>query len=250
MNLEMKLNKEAEDIYVRLGVPMPYCVMSQYYNGEELYKRMLLDIIVGKYKPLNRIYLDDRYYNYSNDIESSKGNIYKIVSKNSDKIYIGSTCFSIEDRLKKHILDYEFYNSYNEHYTSSFEVIKCGDICIELLESLENVSREELKKKESEYIHKNLGICVNILDPVSRGALYDNKEEKQKRRLEKDRYMLKETCKYVIENNVSISSMEDMYIVYMKLKKYIKDKLYKLENDYYSVLMEVGRLSNIMIDAK
>ena len=85
---------------------------------------------------------------------------------------------------------------------------------------------------------------------MSRGALYDNKEEKQNRRLEKDRYMLKETCKYVIENNVSISSMEDMYIVYMKLKKYIKDKLYKLENDYYSVLMEVCRLSNIMIDEK
>jgi len=247
MNLEMNLNKEAEEIYVKLGVAMPYSVMTRYYNGEELYKRMLLDIINGKYKPVNRIYLDDRYYNYSNDIESSKGNIYKIVSKNSDKIYIGSTCFSIEDRLKKHVLDYEFYNSYKEHYTSSYEVLRCGDVSIELLESLENVSREELEKKESEYIHKNLGICVNILDPVSRRALYDNKEEKQKRHSEKNRYMLKETCKYVIENKVSISSMEDMYIVYMKMKKYIKDKLYKLENDYYSVLIEIGRLSNISV---
>jgi len=247
MNLGMKLNKEAEDIYVRLGIPMPYCVMTGYYNGEELYKRMLLDIIVGKYKPLNRIYLDDRYYNYSNDIESNKGNIYKIVSKNSDKIYIGSTCFSIWDRLKKHVLDYEFYNSYKEHYTSSYEVLRYGDVSIVLLESLKNVSREDLEKKECEYIHKNIDVCVNIQDPVSRKALYDNSKEKENRRLEKDRYMLKEVCKYVLENNVSISSMEDMYIVYMKIKKDIKDKLYKLENDYYIVLMEIVRLSNIVV---
>jgi len=51
----------------------------------------------------------------------------------------------------------------------------------------------------------------------------------------------------VLENNVSISSMEDMYIVYMKIKKDIKDKLYKLENDYYIVLMEIVRLSNIVV---
>lgn len=243
----MKLNKEAEEVYVRLGIAMPYCVMTRYYSGDELYNRMLMDIIIGKYKPLNRIYLDDRYYNYSKDMETRKGNIYRIVSKNSNKIYIGSTCFEIDERLKKHELDYEFYNIYKEHYTSSYEVLRCGDARIELLESLENVSREELEKKESGYIHKNIDVCVNIQDPVSRKALYDNKAEKEKRRLEKDRYMLKETCKYVIENKVIISSMEDMYIVYMKLKKDIKDKLYKLENEYYSVLMEIGRLSNISV---
>jgi len=39
-----------------------------------------------------------------------------------------------------------------------------------------------------------------------------------------------------------------MYIVYMNIKKDIKEKLYKLEYDYYSMIMEIYRLNNIMIE--
>jgi hypothetical protein len=243
----MKLNKDVEEVYVRLGIAMPYCVMTRYYFGEELYKRMLIDIILCKYKPINRIILkEDRKYDFR-ERNSMIGNIYKIVSKNSEKIYIGSTCMKIEDRFIRHILDYEFYNRYKDNYVSSFEVIKCGDARIELLESLDNIGKEELLIKESKYIHNNIDVCVNILDPCSNKVLYDNSLEKEKRRLEKDRYMLKETCKYVIENNVGISSMEDMYIVYMKLRKDIKDRLYDMESGYFGMLNEICRLSNILV---
>ena len=119
-----------------------------------------------------------------------------------------------------------------------------------MLESIENIGKEELEKKESEYIHKNIDVCVNILDPVSRVTLYDNSCEKESRRLEKDRYMLKETCKYVMENGISINDMEDMYIVYMKLRKEIKDRLYDMEAGYYGIMNEIWRLNNIMMDVK
>ena len=244
----MKINKEIEDIYVKLGINMSYDVMKRYYEGDELYKRMAIDIVRGKYKPINKIIIEDRYYNYSKDITTKRCNIYKIISVNTDKIYIGSTCFSIYDRFKKHTLDYEFYNKYKTHYVSSFEIIKCGACSVELLESFDNIEKKELEKKESEYIYANINICVNIQDPVSRKALYDNTDEKEQRHKEQNKYMINEVSKYVVENNINISSMEDMYIVYMKIKNIIKEKLYKLEYDYYSTIMEVYRMNNIMLE--
>jgi hypothetical protein len=244
----MQINKDAEDTYIKLGINMPYEVMKKYYEGDKLYKRMAIDIVRGKYKPINKIIIEDRYYNYSKDIATKKCNIYKIISKNKEKIYIGSTCFSIYDRLNKHILDNEFYNKYKEHYVSSYEIIKYGDCNIELLESFNNIEKKELEKKESEYIKANVNICVNIQDPTSRKALYDNSEEKEQRRKERDKYMINEISNYIVLNNINISSMEDMYIVYMNIKKDIKEKLYKLEYDYYSMIMEIYRLNNIMIE--
>jgi len=244
----MQINKDAEDTYIKLGINMPYEVMKKYYEGDKLYKRMAIDIVRGKYKPINKIIIEDRYYNYSKDIATKKCNIYKIISKNTEKIYIGSTCFSIYDRLNKHILDNEFYNKYKEHYVSSYEIIKYGDCNIELLESFNNIEKKELEKKESEYIKANVNICVNIQDPTSRKALYDNSEEKEQRRTARNKYMINEISNYIVLNNINISSMEDMYIVYMNIKKDIKEKLYKLEYDYYSMIMEIYRLNNIMIE--
>lgn len=83
----MQINKEIEDGYVKLGINMPYDVMKRHYEGLSLYKRMAVDIILGKYKPKNKIIINDRYYNYSKDITTKCCNIYKIISVNTDKIY-------------------------------------------------------------------------------------------------------------------------------------------------------------------
>ena len=58
---------------------------------------------------------------------NSNGKVYKIISNNSDRIYIGSTGFEIYDRLNKHMLDYEFYEKHKYHYCSSYEVLKNGE---------------------------------------------------------------------------------------------------------------------------
>ena len=183
---------------------------------------MLCDIIMNKYKPLNRIFQNEKPNNDFKEYINNDGNVYKIISKNTNKIYIGSTYFSIYDRLNKHILDYQFYTQYKNNYVSSYEVIKYGDCNIELLESFDNIEKKELEKKESEYIKANVNICVNIHDPMSKKALYDNSEEKEQRRKERDKYMINEISNYIVLNNINISSMEDMYIVYMNIKKEIK----------------------------
>jgi hypothetical protein len=107
----MKLNKEAENVYIKLGINMPYSVMTMYYKGIDLYKRMLCDIIMNKYKPLNRIFQNEKPNNDFKEYINNDGNVYKIISKNTNKIYIGSTSMKIEYRLRKHIMIMNFIKS-------------------------------------------------------------------------------------------------------------------------------------------
>ena len=66
----------------------------------------------------------------------NSGRIYKIVSESTDKIYIGSTIRTVEERLELHEEQYEtwFNTSFESGYCSSFEILKYGNYKIELLE--------------------------------------------------------------------------------------------------------------------
>jgi group I intron endonuclease len=99
---------------------------------------------------------------YENVYEN--GFVYKIVSKNTEKIYIGSTSISLEKRLKQH----EYMSATKQKKTQSFEIIKYGDYEIKLLESFENISEADLRRKETEFIRKFEHICVNIGVPIKR----------------------------------------------------------------------------------
>ena len=92
-----------------------------------------------------------------------KGNIYKIVSDRTDKIYIGSTVKSLEERLQEHEYDYEtwYYKNFRRGYVSSFEILKYGDYKIILVEEYPCSSYEELRKREGYYQICNFFICVN-----------------------------------------------------------------------------------------
>jgi predicted GIY-YIG superfamily endonuclease len=58
-----------------------------------------------------------------------KGNIYKIVSDSTDKIYIGSTVKTLEKRLEYHENSYEiwYHKDFRRGYCTSFEILKYGD---------------------------------------------------------------------------------------------------------------------------
>jgi hypothetical protein len=83
-----------------------------------------------------------------------KGNIYKIVSDSTDKIYIGSTVKSLEERLEEHENDYElwFNKEFKSGYISSFEILKYEDAYIELLEEYPCENKQQLFKREGEMI--------------------------------------------------------------------------------------------------
>jgi hypothetical protein len=218
----MILNTEKEDVYIRMGINMPYGVMCLYYKGEELYERMLMDIMNYKYKPINRIYIKDNLKNVSRlqNLGMSSGKIYKIISNNSNKIYIGSTYKCLEDRLKQHETDYNNYKVCGHNYISSFEVLKNGNYSIVLIEDLGNIDRLVMEERESIYIKNNLEISVNIIDPKSHHLLYDNSIERKTRTNNKKHLLVNDIIKYIIENNENINNMEDMYKIYMKRRIY------------------------------
>ncbi len=89
-----------------------------------------------------------------------KAYIYGIHTNNSKDMYVGSTTKSLEHRLKNHEWRYKRYlKDDTEKYISSYEVLKQGDYYIELIDELDNVSKEDIYKTEGYYI--KLFRCVN-----------------------------------------------------------------------------------------
>lgn len=88
----------------------------------------------------------------------SKGKIYKIVSENNS-VYIGSTTQILEKRMSQH----------KSKLDCSCYLLGCLDYCyIELIEEVISDNKEDLLKKEREYIKKyreNKIKVVNINNP-------------------------------------------------------------------------------------
>ena len=93
--------------------------------------------------------------------------IYKLTSSNTDKVYYGSTCSSLNQRKQTHISQYKSWLNKKGPYVSSFEIVKYDNCEITLLENFPCNSSQELLKKEGEYIRNNT--CVNKNKP---GCIY------------------------------------------------------------------------------
>jgi ribosomal protein S27AE len=91
----------------------------------------------------------------------NNGKIYKIVSDQIDKIYIGSTTKKLSERMTRHRIDFKKWQNGRFHYVTSFELIKLGDCKIILLEEYPCFSNENLRKREQYYIDLNKDVCVN-----------------------------------------------------------------------------------------
>ena len=89
-----------------------------------------------------------------------KGKIYKLYSPSKNLVYYGSTTETISRRLSKHLTDYNRYNNkITTRYVNSFKILECPDYKIELVEDYPCNNRQQLCKKEGEYIKANE--CVN-----------------------------------------------------------------------------------------
>lgn len=76
-----------------------------------------------------------------------QGKIYKIVSANSSKCYVGSTILKLNKRFQHHRC---CYNT-NSNACSSVEVFECGDVSIELIKEYPCNSKRELEREEGKY---------------------------------------------------------------------------------------------------
>ncbi len=119
-----------------------------------------LDICVNKQIPKNISDPVLRKNKYAN------GKIYKIISKNTNMIYIGSTIQTLAQRMTGHCKDYRYYINKTMHYTSSVDMLEQGDYEIVELEKYPCNNNDELLLKEQEYIDKFRDICVNRQNAV------------------------------------------------------------------------------------
>jgi len=87
------------------------------------------------------------------------GYVYKIISNETDKCYVGSTKNKLNDRFNSHKSDYKKYINGNPKYNTSFQIIKYDDAMIVLIDEIEFEDKKELYQLEGKYI-KELS-CVN-----------------------------------------------------------------------------------------
>ena len=83
------------------------------------------------------------------------GKIYKIVSNECDKVYIGSTFQNINIRFSKHKHDLKRWKDGRFRFVSSFDIIKYPDAKIIELSSYENITKKDLLKLEDDFIKNN-----------------------------------------------------------------------------------------------
>ena len=104
--------------------------------------------------------------------------IYVIKSKQTNNVYIGSTCQSLDKRLNDHKYNYKRWLNGKYDYTSSYEIIKYNDCYIELLEAYSCDTKQELHKREGYHIKNNVN-CVNrfVAGRTIKEYREDNKEK-------------------------------------------------------------------------
>ena len=130
------------------------------------------------------------------------GYIYIIRSKQTDKVYIGSTFYTLKQRLSGH--------KCNKKCTS-VEILKYGDATIELLESYECENKEQLERREGQYQRQYNCVNKHIAGRTKKEYRQDNKET-----------IAEKNKEYLQQNKEARAEYEKKY--YQKNKEKINEK--------------------------
>jgi hypothetical protein len=146
-------------------------------------------------------------------------NFYKITSTNTDKVYIGSTKKSINERLQKHEANYRHFKDGKTNYTTSFEILEFKNCKIELLENKFCQSKEEQDMVECNYIINTPNTVNKYLPGRTKEQYYqDNKEDiltyQRQYRQENKEHILEQQRQYRQDNK------EDLQRYYRENKEY------------------------------
>jgi len=97
-------------------------------------------------------------------MDYKKGKIYCIRSYKTDDIYIGSTCSPLNKRFWQHKKNHRRWKEGKKvnGITTSWYIIEHGDAYIELMEEYPCDNKQQLRKREGEYIRENECINKNI----------------------------------------------------------------------------------------
>jgi hypothetical protein len=122
------------------------------------------------------------------------GKIYKLVSPHTNKIYIGSTCKTLNKRLYCHRGHYILWKNNNENkykYITSYNLFNLGNVTIELIELYSCNSKVELHSRERYWINQNKDIVVNKQVPTR------TKQEYRQDHIEYYKYLSRKSCQKI-----------------------------------------------------
>lgn len=126
------------------------------------------------------------------------GKIYKIVSSETDQIYIGSTAKPrLCQRMNQHRGDFKVWQNGKCNCTSSFHLFKeyGVDTCkIILIQKYPCDSKEELRAREQYHVDQNKDICVNL------HKAYISADDRKKVKAENDKKYRDEHKKEITEH--------------------------------------------------
>ena len=92
----------------------------------------------------------------------SQGKIYKIISSQTDLIYIGSTSLpKLCRRMVQHRADYKNWKEGKKNYISSYDILQYDDAIIILVEDYTCENKDQLHAREQFWINEYKDICVN-----------------------------------------------------------------------------------------
>jgi hypothetical protein len=132
------------------------------------------------------------------------GKIYCIRSFQTEKVYVGSTVERLCQRMALHRHDCRRYLNGTRGKITSFDILKYDDAYIELIENYPCNSKEELHRKEGQYIRKMNCVNKNVAGRTKKEYDIDNKEkikERKKQYAEQNKEKIKETKKKYEEAN-------------------------------------------------
>ena len=118
--------------------------------------------------------------------------IYKIVDNTSDLIYIGSTCKTLNQRLKKHESDYKSFKAGKYHFITSFKILENNDYKIELIKLFPCQNKQELNIAEGVEIRQ---AKINGLNVVNKNIAGQTDKESMAQYCKKNRISLNEKAK-------------------------------------------------------
>ena len=133
--------------------------------------------------------------------ENFVGRVYKLVSPQTDKVYIGSTKQTLKRRLQGHKHDYARHHNGTYNYTTSFGILKYADVSIQLLYEGEFACAKEMHIQEGQYIQVTVGCINNRIEGRSIKQWYkDNKHDindKEKNITSKIKMLLRKGIKLI-----------------------------------------------------
>ncbi len=114
----------------------------------------------------------------------SRSNIYKLVSGQTEDIYIGATINALRTRKSQHKSRYKRWINGKGKYITSCEIMKYDDCQIILIEEYSCQNRDQLNSRERYWIEKL--VCVNKCIPTRTHVEWYEKNKKRLLKYQKE----------------------------------------------------------------